>query len=868
MSSKSLRFIIAILFSVSSFIVLSQEVTSDSLQALFKKAETTKNANSLIRFANEKLDSVPSLSLKIGKFTYSLANQWEDPLLEIESNLIIGYSYTEYGRYLDGAVYIFMAKHLAEKLANDDIIKSTTHKLGDFYYDAELYKEALQTYLELYSKETNDIPYLLKLSKAAYSLKVYDKAISYLKEALLKAQQEEDINLLAKIYLKLGKIYDSKEKFASAITYYQQAQLIYQTSNKQYELGNNHLRIGNLILASDKEAGNKSFDSAIEIARSISNNELLVNAITHKVEGLILDNKINEARRACESISITDDLGIDNPFVLKYYDLLNQVYSSSNMHREAFSALSEYNRYKAYQDSVLMDNQGKTAQKQTDILLAKQNLVAALNKESIANSSFLSKNAIIVFAFAILLIILLFYRIKTISKNYRIKLNLETEKSNAAKFKFKDFEDKIKSGVTDQTKDIKEELKKRTEIDVDLKKALKKAEDANYLKNAFLSNMSHEIRTPLNGIIGFSNLLLTELSLMENQELYEYASGIQQSGDRLLNLLNNIIDISRIEANDLEVKLTLCDINETMLKVSELFKFKANEKGLKFNLILNEIPKSMADPNSLTKVFSDIIDNAVKYTEKGFINVVTDYDQKDKRIFVSIKDTGVGIDKSYLNHIFEAFRQESLGYSRNYQGAGLGLPLAKRLTDLMKGDIVIESVKGKGTTVKIYFQPEVIDEVDGQAVAIPDKVVSLEDRKDDEKIKIFIVEDDRMNRLVLKKMLENIGINSLAEDGDESLRIIEEAYDKGEFFDVMLFDINLPAPWDGIKLMNEIKSKWKEYRYIPFIAQTAYAMKGDKERLMEAGFDNYLPKPINKKELINMLFNQIESQKRINSNKI
>ena len=119
-----------------------------------------------------------------------------------------------------------------------------------------------------------------------------------------------------------------------------------------------------------------------------------------------------------------------------------------------------------------------------------------------------------------------------------------------------------------------------------------------------------------------------------------------------------------------------------------------------------------------------------------------------------------------------------------------------------------------------------------------------------------------MNRLVLSKMLDKVGENSLAVDGDDTLQIIENAYNKGVMFEVMLFDINLPAPWDGIKLMNEVKKRWKEYKYVPFIAQTAYAMAGDRERLLDAGFDNYIAKPVNKNELINLIFKHIGITKK------
>ena len=363
--------------------------------------------------------------------------------------------------------------------------------------------------------------------------------------------------------------------------------------------------------------------------------------------------------------------------------------------------------------------------------------------------------------------------------------------------------------------------------------------------------MSHEIRTPLNGIIGFSSLLEAELSRLEDQELYEYANGIQQSGERLLHLLNNIIDISRIEANDLEISLLPCNIPFIVSQISELYNFKANDKGVRLNIQTLETPNAIADERNLSRVITDLIDNAVKYTERGFINVSSGFEPEHQRVFIRIKDTGIGIDSAYLPNIFEAFRQESLGYSRAYQGAGLGLPLAKRLVNLMKGEITVESIKGIGTTVSIYLPAELV--ISTRESFVEMKETGIEETIQTRDIHVFTVEDDRMNRLVLKSMLQGKYNITMAVDGEETMRILEEAFYRGEIFDIMLFDINLPMPWDGINLMYAVKDKWKEYKKIPFVAQTAYAMTGDRERLLEAGFDDYIAKPINQNRLVTII---------------
>ena len=416
---------------------------------------------------------------------------------------------------------------------------------------------------------------------------------------------------------------------------------------------------------------------------------------------------------------------------------------------------------------------------------------------------------------------------------------------------------RIEQEVAVRTAALMEKVEEGRLKDAELKKALKRAEDANYLKNAFLSNMSHEIRMPLNGIIGFSSLLETELSLLENKELYDYATGIQQSGDRLLNLINNIIDISRIESNDIEVALHECSLNEILQNVFELKVFAANEKGLNFKSKLNELPPIVADNSKLMQVFHIVIDNAIKYTDSGFVTITSFHETETNKAIVRVKDTGEGIDDNYQKFLFEAFRQESSGYGRAHQGAGLGLPLAKRLLVLMGGSIHIESKRGVGTMVEIKVPCRQLA-TSGQTAPAQLTNLPIPNAPSINKLDIFIVEDDRMNRMVLQKILSKTGHLTIAVDGDETIKIIRERHKKGHIFQVMLFDINLPSPWNGIILMQKIRETYPAYRLVPFIAQTAYAMAGDKEKMLEAGFDDYIAKPINKNELMTIIKNQLD----------
>lgn len=439
------------------------------------------------------------------------------------------------------------------------------------------------------------------------------------------------------------------------------------------------------------------------------------------------------------------------------------------------------------------------------------------------------------------------------SAHLSLKLKEKNEELQKVLEKLKVYEVEIDKQVSSRTLAIKEEYDENRERDMILKRALKKAEDANFLLNSFLSNVSSEIRTPLNNIIGFASLLEAELSVIENKELFDYAHAVLESGDRLLHLLNNIIDISRVESNDFTLKPVPCGLNGIVANTIQVYLFQANKKKLKLNFKPGELPEGLADETGFSKVLSIVLDNSIKFTEQGFINISTDYQKDRNLISIRIKDTGVGIDPAFLPELLAPFKNETTGFSKGNKGTGLGLPLAKSLMEMMQGSLDVRSERGIGTTVTLFLRA---------SARHPEEIPTI---RDDLKTKarglhdldIFIVEDDIMNKLVLTEMTKSLGQVIAAGNGDEALKILKSRCAENKFFDIMLFDINLPPPWDGVKLMQEIRKTWKQYRSIPFIAQTAYAMAGDREKLLEAGFDDYISKPINQQQLYSIMKNQL-----------
>lgn len=478
---------------------------------------------------------------------------------------------------------------------------------------------------------------------------------------------------------------------------------------------------------------------------------------------------------------------------------------------------------------------------------------------------FISSNIILILllALAIFAVVFILLVLKYKTRLYTRKIeNLENQIHKYA-HENKDYKTKLDELVHEKTKDFHKQMEINEKLITERKIALKKANDANFLKNAFLSNMSHEIRTPLNSIMGFSGLLETEFSEHENNEYLEYVQAISSSSDRLMHLLDNLIDISRVDANDYEVYLKESNVNKRLEQIYQLFLTKAQEKHLKFNFVPTEIPDSQFDISILERILSLVVDNAIKYTEAGYINISSVSKLKDQKILIRVKDTGVGIDESFQSEIFAPFRQESFGYSKSHQGAGLGLPLAHKLTQLIKGEIQVKSRKMEGTVVSIYI-PYIPPKSEKQTEEIIDiEKVSKPNRNrfiTDIHPRIFIVEDDKMNKLVFRKMLDSVAELIICSDGDEALQKFEYELNNNRKIDIVLMDINLPAPWDGIKVMKEIKSKFIQAQNIPFVAQTAYAMSGDKKIMLEEGFDDYISKPIDKSELFQIIEQNIQNE--------
>ena len=817
---------IILFFTVSSF-AQSNEKSIDSLKVILDglHSNTPKKVEVLLQTAELEVENELFDAEMYAGQALTIATALELPELKGKSYFLLGDIAEKEGMY-DTAVMSYNKALLEFKSINNQIeVARTINRLGLIKESMGDYPGAFKMYLDALKihEAVHNIPGIageyLNIGLINHYRKNYTAAEKYFLSSLQLAEENNLLVVKASALNNLGMNYQENKDYGKALNYYQKVLEIDRESGNKSNIDYSLNNIGAVYIDLKKyNEASKYFKSSIALKEELNDLPSLINGYNNLAECYLALNNNNEAQLfLIKALDIAKKYGLNenlNETYLHLYEL-NKKLGKTDIALEYFINYSALRDSQFYQDKEVAIEQ---LQKQYEFDKITNKL--AEQEEEIERDRVIKLVYLGAVVLLLLLLIISYYSFRRIRQ-----LNKE---------------------LNEHQKEIEQQYESLRVKNVEIAKARQYAEDAAKSKGQFLSVMSHEIRTPLNAIIGVANLINESEFQGEQKHIMQI---LKTSSDNLMALINDILDVSKIESGKLHLEYVDFNLKDVVKNLYDLFNFKAKEKGLdlqlNFDSKLNQ--KLLGDPLRINQILSNLIGNAIKFTEKGFvqINVRKVGEGKDYNdVHFEVKDSGIGIPDSKQNSIFETFEQADKNTTRIYGGTGLGLSISKQLLEMLGSDLLLKSVEQEGSTFyfTIRFNKVHSDKAEN----------TIEDNEILSKLKgkrILIAEDNPVNIYILKQFLGKWQMQvKVADDG---VKAVEMATNYN--FDVILMDINMPV-LDGYEAARKILAVKPT---VPIIAITATTLAETTELMKKSGIIDYVPKPFQPSELVDKILKSL-----------
>jgi len=756
--------------------------------------------------------------ISLGMFEYYHQN-YNYSILNLKKAIIINKEFNDYGYILHNIkwlsrAYFFWGEYdlaiyekekgieIARQFKKESYICFMNREIGMCYLRLNqadkaftYYKKALDDAIKRDDKLNIAYGYC-SMNDYYFTKKQYDKSIKYLYEALQIAKKNNLTNPKQLTQLRLAEAFFEINKLDSAVVYFNRFNM---TDKLKEFISNDYYNIGAKIYLKKKKFKEAVayIDSSCRYTIRTRNYSALKNIYLVYIE-------IYATMRDSKKLSFYKERLLANYDTLQFIANRRKVENVENLLKiDKFISQNTELKQKKYE-----------------------------NKRQIEKINLILNISFVLILIGVVIILLIGYYLKKVKKKNAI-IKKQNQLIKTKNKELNNYKKHLENIVAERTEKLLEEKER--------------AEESDRLKTEFLNNFSHEIRTPLNGIIGFSSLLGNKV--IENEKKERFISIIKDSGNQLLKIVENILEYSRITTGQIKTTITSIQVCNVITEIYEPFITKAGAKGLSISLQKEKVNTMLSintDEYIFRKILDIIIDNAVRFTDKGSIEISVCKKTDDNKIEISVKDTGIGISPEHKDLVFIPFSQEDKTISRNFGGLGLGLSIAKEYAKLLNGDIYLKSEKNKGTVFYISLPYDLNSE---HKIVQPSRSGIIKKKN---KYTFLIVEDEYVNYILLDALLTNIykkPIILYAENGKEAVKIVKN----NDLIDIVLMDVKMPV-MNGYEATKEIK---RIRQKLPIIAQTAYLMANDTEQ--QTCFNDIIQKPIKETEIKTILRKYIDN---------